>query len=259
MSAEDRGRRRVGLLVPSSNTVMEVDFYRRLPPHATLHTGRMYMERTTPEGESEMLDEHAIPAARAVATALPHVVVFGCTSAGALRGNDYDRAFCERIAEVTGARVVSVIQAVQRAIEAHGAPRVGIVTPYVEALNREIRHSLEAATAAEVVAIHGLGIDENFAIASVSPEDITAFAKRLERATEVILDACPSKRETRARVFLERRLERRYRTAQGDIITSSTKGTKRGAQVVLRHRPVKRTAVASELLERRLIGFNGTV
>jgi maleate isomerase len=177
MSAEEQRRRRVGLLVPSSNSVMEVDFYRRFPAHVTLHTGRMFMERTTPEGESEMLDEHTIPAARAVGTALPHVVVFGCTSAGALRGNDYDRQLCERISEVTGAHVVSVIQAVQRAVETHGAPRVGIVTPYVEALNREIRSSLEAATSAEVVAIHGLGIDENFAIASVPPEDITAFAK----------------------------------------------------------------------------------
>ncbi len=46
---------RVGLIVPSSNTVIEVDFYRRLPADATLHTARMYLEQTTPEGESVML------------------------------------------------------------------------------------------------------------------------------------------------------------------------------------------------------------
>lgn len=40
---------RVGLIVPSSNTVAEVDFYRRLPAGATLHTARMYLEETTPE------------------------------------------------------------------------------------------------------------------------------------------------------------------------------------------------------------------
>ena len=43
---------RIGMIVPSSNTVAEVDFYRRLPPDCTLHTARMYLEETTPEGEA---------------------------------------------------------------------------------------------------------------------------------------------------------------------------------------------------------------
>ena len=46
-----------------------------------------------------MLDEFALPAARDLGTARPDVVVFGCTSAGALRGNDYDAQLCERISE----------------------------------------------------------------------------------------------------------------------------------------------------------------
>ena len=48
---------RVGLLIPSSNTMMEVDFTRDLPPGFALHTARMYMEDTTPAGENRMLDE----------------------------------------------------------------------------------------------------------------------------------------------------------------------------------------------------------
>lgn len=51
--------KRIGLLVPSSNTVMEVDFYRSLPSSVTVHTGRMYMESTTVEGEEKMLDAYA--------------------------------------------------------------------------------------------------------------------------------------------------------------------------------------------------------
>lgn len=168
--------RRVGLLIPSSNTVMEVDFYRRLPAGTTLHTGRMYMEITTPEGESLMLDEYAMPAARDLGTVRPDVVVFGCTSAGALRGNHYDLELCDRIAADTGARVVSVISSVRRAIARHGARRVGVITPYVEALNEKIRESLEA-DGVEVAAIHGLGITENFAIAQVEPEGIARFAQ----------------------------------------------------------------------------------
>ena len=59
--------KRVGLLIPSSNTVMEVDFYRHLPDSVTVHTGRMYMESTTVQGEGEMLDVYAIQTAEVLA------------------------------------------------------------------------------------------------------------------------------------------------------------------------------------------------
>jgi maleate isomerase len=168
--------RRVGLLVPSSNTVMEVDFYRRLPPGFTLHTGRMYLESTTPEGESQMLDHHVMPAAHDVGTARPDVIVFGCTSAGALRGNDYDRELCDRMAADTGADVISVISSVRESIRSRGAGRIGVITPYVDSLNEKIRASLEADDGVEVADIRGLGISDNFAIADVPPEKIVAFA-----------------------------------------------------------------------------------
>ena len=169
--------RRVGLMIPSSNTMMEVDFIRDLPPGVALHTARMYMEDTTPAGENRMLDEFALPAARDLGTARPDVVVFGCTSAGALRGNDYDSRLCEQISELTGAPTVSTIGAVRAAIEASGAANVGVITPYVDELNEKIRASIEA-DGFDVAAITGLGITENFAIAEVGEDEIVAFAER---------------------------------------------------------------------------------
>lgn len=169
-------RVRVGLLVPSSNTVMETDLHRWLPgDRFTVHTGRMYLEETTPEAEYEMLDRHAMPAARDVGTARPDLLVFGCTSAGALRGNEADAELCARIGEATGSTVVSTIGSVRAALERRGVARIGVVTPYVDELNDRIRASIEA-DGIEVVAIRGLGITENFRIATVPPGDIVEFA-----------------------------------------------------------------------------------
>ena len=168
---------RVGLMIPSSNTMMEVDFTRDLPPGTALHTARMFMADVTPEAEHRMLDEFALPAARDLGTARPDVVVFGCTSAGALRGNDYDTQLCAEISELTGAPTVSTIGAVRTAIEASGAASIGVITPYVEALNDKIRASIEA-DGTRVAAIAGLGITDNFAIAEVGPDEIVAFAHR---------------------------------------------------------------------------------
>ncbi len=167
---------RIGLLIPSSNSVMEVDFYRNLPHDTTVHTGRMYMVDTTVAGEERMLSEFTMPAAEAVGTAMPHVVVFGCTSAGALHGKDYDRALCERLGETTGARPISVIESVNRALRELRAKRVAIVTPYVDELNSRIRESVEAEGIA-VSAIHGMGISNNFDIGTVTPEQIYDFVQ----------------------------------------------------------------------------------
>jgi maleate isomerase len=166
---------RVGVIVPSSNTVAEVDFYRRLPASCTVHTARMYLEHTTPEGEAAMLDEHLPRALADLASARPDVVVFACTSGGALRGNAYEAELIDRIAEETRARTFSVAASVRTAISSRGARRVGVVTPYVESLNEKIKESLEA-DGIEVAGIHGMGITDNFAIAAVEPEQIVSFA-----------------------------------------------------------------------------------
>lgn len=167
---------RVGLLIPSSNTVMEVDFYRCLPASATVHTGRMYMEATTVEGEEAMLDRHTLPAARDVATARPDVVVFGCTSAGALRGNAYDAELCRGISDVTGKPTVSVIESVRNRLAALEARRIAVLTPYIEELNVRIKASVED-DGIEVASIHGMGISVNFELALVEPREILAFAR----------------------------------------------------------------------------------
>ena len=105
--------RRLGLLLPSSGTVQEVDFYRRVPPDVTVHAARMRLPTTTPADEVRMLDAHVLPAAADLATIRPDVVVFSCTSAGALRGRDYEARLCEEIAQAANAPVVSTMRAVR--------------------------------------------------------------------------------------------------------------------------------------------------
>ncbi len=166
---------RVGLMVPSSNTIIEPDFYRNVPPEWTVHTTRMFLETTTVEGESRMLDEFAFPAAKNLATANPHIIVFGCTSAGALRGNQYDAELAQRITDKTGIPIVSVIKSVREALSKYNAKKIVVVTPYIDELNQRIRTSLEE-DGIEVLRIRGLKISKNYQIAKVPREDIIRFS-----------------------------------------------------------------------------------
>lgn len=167
--------RRVGLLIPSSNTVMEPDFVRGLPPDVTLHTSRMMLDDVTADGEARMLDEATLPAARALGTAQPRLTVFGCTSAGALRGLDADAAMSARIAEATGAPTVSVIQAVRARLAALGVRRLAVATPYTEALTARVVDAL--ADRFEVVAVAHLGLSDNRAIGDTPPARVGSFVR----------------------------------------------------------------------------------
>src|SRR5690606_19844148 len=167
---------RIGLIVPSSNTTMEPDFYRNLPADAEVYTARMFLEDVTVAGEEEMLDVHFPRALRDIATVHPDVVVFGCTSAGALRGNEYDALIVRRIQEEAGCPGVSVIKSVREALQARGR-RVYLLTPYIDEVTERVAASLRD-DGLEVVAAHGMGIKANTDIGRVTPEEIAEFARK---------------------------------------------------------------------------------
>jgi maleate isomerase len=184
--------RRLGLLLPSSGTVQEVDFYRRVPPHVTVHAARMRLPATTEADEVRMLDAHTLPAAADLATIRPDVIVFSCTSAGALRGRSYETRLCQEIAATANAPVVSTMDAVRGELARLGARSVAVVTPYPEALTGPVRASLEADGLA-VLAAAGLGLTDSLEIAAVTPDEIVRFAVetfRRGRADAVFVACC---------------------------------------------------------------------
>jgi maleate isomerase len=69
--------------------------------------------------------------------------------------------------------VVSTNEAVKWRIERHHPKRVAVITPYVDELNDHIRAGLDGR-GLNFVRIWGLGITENFALASAPPARIIA-------------------------------------------------------------------------------------
>ena len=103
---------RIGLIVPSSNTVMEPDFHRQLGPANIVSTARIFLEEVTREAEIRMLEEDLPRAVDQIRTTAPDIVVFGCTSAGALGTLAHDARIRDSIAKGSGAKTVTVLQAV---------------------------------------------------------------------------------------------------------------------------------------------------
>jgi maleate isomerase len=188
------------LLLPSSGTVQEVDFYRRVPPHVTVHAARMRLPTTTEADEIRMLEAHVMPAAADLATIRPDVVVFSCTSAGALLGRAYEARLCADIAAAAGAPVVSTMEAARTALERLRVRSVAVVTPYPDALTGPVRTGLEADGLTVTVA-RGLGLTDSLAIAAVPPDTIVRLAVETFRRApaDAVFIACCTFRAMDAR------------------------------------------------------------
>jgi maleate isomerase len=197
---------RIGIIVPSSNTVAEVDFNRNIPDGVSVHTARMYLVETTAAGERAMLETYLPQAIEDIASARPHVVAFACTSAAALIGYEGEQRLIEGTSRACGCPVVSTNDAVGRCIERASPRRVAIITPYVDELNEKIRAGVERR-GITVSSIDGMGLTENFTIAQVTPSEIVAFAAERLRGVEfdLLFVSCTNFRGLAARDALSER------------------------------------------------------
>ena len=167
---------RIGLIVPSSNTVMEPDFHRHLSRTGLVSTARIFLESVTREAETRMLEQDLPKAAELIRTTAPDVVVFGCTSAGSLGSLAHDRAIGERIEKLSGARAITVLQAVVTKLRSIGPKKLAVFTPYIEDLTSSVASSVAEAGFTPIKAA-GMGIQVNLDIGRVTPEAIVAFVE----------------------------------------------------------------------------------
>lgn len=198
-------RKRIGLLVPSSNTILENDIHKNLSEkYFTVHTSRMRLRENTPEDEKRMIEEFSIPAAEQLKPVHPELLVFGCTSAGSLFGPEYDKKITRELGNAAGCKCVGVLSCVIESLKRRGAKRVAVITPYIDDLNNTIQMSLEES-GFEVACIHGMGITLNFETSQVEPEEIVSFAKEklIGVKADAVFVSCANYRALEAQKELE--------------------------------------------------------
>lgn len=143
-----RGRARIGVVVPVSNSNLEPDLMLLRPPGVSLHFARAggYDLEAVPDGE-EMRRFALASLDRTLAqlsAVRPDLILYGCTSATLAHGPDFDRGFAAEIEARTGVPAVTAAGALVEALRALEVRRFGFSSPYVEALNREAIGFLES-------------------------------------------------------------------------------------------------------------------
>lgn len=171
MTAESRAR--LGVILPSVNTVVETWLPRVLPDGVSAHSARMLLtDSITANSLVRMDHEEGMAAARRLATCRPHAIAYGCTASSLVQGVDYDRSLTPLLEEATGTKCFTAATAIIEALNSVGARSISIASPYTHAIDQAERRFFEEA-GFEVRSTANLDIADGFALAEPSPETMT--------------------------------------------------------------------------------------
>ncbi len=172
-------RTRLGMLTPSSNTVVEpvtTDIL-RATPDVTAHFARFTVTEIslTQEALNQFTPEPFLHAAQQLADARMHVIAWNGTSA-AWKGFDQDDELCGAIRERFGVPATASMLALNAILDATAARRFALVTPYIDAVQDQIMANYRAA-GYTIAAERHIGISENFAFSEIPSHDIAAMVR----------------------------------------------------------------------------------
>lgn len=191
--------RRIGLIVPSSNTTMETELpelFRRRPETFTWHSARARMAQVTPE-ELDRMVQASDASAQALADSPVEVIAYACLVAAMARGPGAHRDVEARLeAALADAPrrppVVSSAGALVDALHALAVERVAMVTPYMRPL-AELVADYVRGEGIEVSALAALEVSDNVEVGRIPSEVLVERAHDLCAQGPVdalVLSAC---------------------------------------------------------------------
>lgn len=186
--------RRIGMITPSSNTVVEpvtIAMTAGLAPGVTTHYTRIAVTRIGLDRESaSQFDQSTmLTAARLLADAGMDAIVWNGT-AGAWLGLEVDQALCAAITAETGAPATTSTLAQVAAFKAYGIRRYALAVPYLANVSAAIQATYAAAGFTCINAEH-LDITTNTAFAEVEPARIRQVILEADRpAAEAVAVIC---------------------------------------------------------------------
>jgi maleate isomerase len=208
---------RVGLIIPSSNRMVEQEMARFCPPGVVLHIARLRMT-----GPHHVALEELLPrieeATRTLTDAKCDVVAFHCTATSMEEGSAGEERVLAAVARAGAPRATTTATAIRRAFDALGASRIVLVTPYSATTTAEEAEFLRAAGREVLHAVgHALaGSDAYCAAPPAFWRDSTLQAAR--READAYLVSCANIAAMSVIDELEQRLDRPVITSNQAVL-----------------------------------------
>ena len=168
-----------GVLIPSTNTTVESEYTRLLPPEWQAHYARVKSASVDGSPFSPPRDEDVQYQATLLGTARVEIVCLIQTSASLFQ-DDYD-AKAMRLMEGAGVPGFTSAMAIGEAMGALGVKRIALVSPYSEKVNASAKRYYEGKYGLEVVALEGFAATDSYMIGHLGPENARNAFARIDR------------------------------------------------------------------------------
>ncbi len=186
-------RKKFGVIVPSTNTIVEPDFYRMGVPGVTAHIGRIHIRDqnlSSDEAFQNLLQQIRLEikyAIERVLTAEPDYMVMGMSAETFWDGVEGNRRFTRMISEWAGGlRVATGAEACERALKLFGVRKIGVVTPYQPIGDRNVVRFFHDI-GFEVTAIKGLRCPTAVSIAHVTEDELRRALIEVNRDADALV------------------------------------------------------------------------
>jgi len=177
--------RHFGVLIPSTNTTVEIEYSRLLPDSLQVHVGRLLSSGAGPFAPSK--DDDINYQAKLLGTAKVEVISLAQTSAS-LFADDYDANVTQRMSAAANCPAITSAQAIGQSLQALGARRIALVSPYSPPVIERAKRYYEDKFGLEVVILEGFAATDSYMIGKLGPENARdAFARINRPEIEVLV------------------------------------------------------------------------
>lgn len=185
-------RKKFGVLAPSTNTIVEPDFYSMGLPGVTSHFSRIHIRDQNLADDSQM--EYLLEQIRAeithaidrVKTAEVDHLVMGMSAETFWGGKDGNIDFVKNLEDYSGLKVSSGAAACEKALNMLDIKKIGVITPYQAVGDQNVRKFFNDV-GVEVVHLKGLRCKTAVDIAHVSESELRKAIWEVNSDVEAIV------------------------------------------------------------------------
>ena len=176
--------RHFGVLIPSTNTTVEIEFTRLLPESLQFHVARLGKGGNTPFSPS--LDSDIAYQSKMLGNSKVETVCLIQTSAS-LFEEGYDARIKAMITNGTGVPTTTSAEAIGMAANALGMKKVALVSPYSEEVIGRAKTYYESNSGLEVIAMEAFGATDAYAIGALDESHALAAFEQIDSSEIEVL------------------------------------------------------------------------
>jgi maleate cis-trans isomerase len=193
-------RARIGMIIPSVNSMTELQFNQLAPPGLAVNVARARVAGEWKRPLAAMADEIAL-SAKLLSDVAPDLIVFHCTDSSMTQGPQGEGRILDIVTDATGIPAVATSRLVLEALQALGIKTLVLLSPYKS--NQAVIDYLQASG---LTVVHDVALGlEALDFAKVTPQEWTDLARQHDhKEADGIFLSCTNTTQIEAVADIER-------------------------------------------------------